>query len=958
VKTRSAVVLAAVLLLAPAGALSSARAQYGVSLSFDGSFPEDIEETAQLRVSTEDSDTYFYMLLTNRGEVGDTFDIYAEGAPGGWAAVLNVTVVDLPAFQTQPIAMVVSSPQSLSGGLQSWAVIMVAARSRSDPTCTTHLHTLTVLDTTIGPALVGFAGPGQAAQFPLTLRNTGTDSDTITVDAAYVHSEPRLDTHQPWETHAPGGWQCSVAPVAFTLPGGGQAQAMLKLTAPADSAKGDYQILNLTARSGSDPTKTQRLTAITIVSIRYGVRLDCAERTKKALGGEPARFLVNVTNNGTMRDVVSLSTEPAPYGWTAILGAASFVLNSGESRQVGLDVTPPVTAPANSTGTVRVIGRSGGNQSMSGWVDTFTIANPDFLLRFNGTQSVRYVDPGNTTTHTLEIRNLGAEDDAALLDLSGPTGNWTAGLGAASVLVPARTSAFVFLDVSAPADALAGETLDLLVRCRSLHDPADSAELLARTVANRTRKLTAELSPPVLSAYPEEAAPFMLSVRNGGNADEAVSFSAGRLPPNWTMAFNESLLLVGPRSSRQLLCTVTPDFSAAARDHPVSAVVLAEGLSAEACATVSVKKAFRFVLECNDHEKKAPPGGKAEYNVTVINRGNADDIVLVQLIVDDPVPALNWSVGEPSVRVPVGGRAIIPVNLTAAPRTFGGVRGSCRVRGVSSGNSSFWRELELGGTVAVESGLGLAQAPVSAEVMPGETAVFSLTLDNLGNVGESVGLGLEGLPSGWNFTFKDASGQEVASFSLAPYASSSFRLALATPSGAPAGNYTVRAKFTTVSGMSISADSRVVVRQVYDLYFVAQRKSVTVRAGGIQTVGLVVRNLGNGPDEVSLSVLGSGGERWAGLNASGLSLAAGELAQPVLRLQPAREERNGIHHFEVRARSSSGLERNVTVEVRVVQDESLVTSEPPCLLAGAAVAVVGIVAMYLFWRNRRPRRAG
>jgi uncharacterized membrane protein len=277
---------------------------------------------------------------------------------------------------------------------------------------------------------------------------------------------------------------------------------------------------------------------------------------------------------------------------------------------------------------------------------------------------------------------------------------------------------------------------------------------------------------------------------------------------------------------------------------------------------------------------------------------------------------------------------------------------------VSVGNSSFWRELELGGTVAIESGLGLEQAPVSAEVMPGETVVFFLKLDNLGNVGEIGGFRLEGLPSGWNYTCKDAGGREVASFSLAPYASASFRLSLATPSGAPAGNYTVTAGFGTDSGQRISAACGVVVRQVFDLDFGALKSSVTVRAGGNLTVGLLARNPGNGPDNISLTVVGKGGEKWAGLNAPRLSLLAGETGEAGLRLRPAREERSGVHYFVVRARSSSGLERNVTIEVRVIQDESLVTSEPPCLLAGLAVAAVGVVAMYLFWRNRRPGRAG
>jgi len=158
--------------------------------------------------------------------------------------------------------------------------------------------------------------------------------------------------------------------------------------------------------------------------------------------------------------------------------------------------------------------------------------------------------------------------------------------------------------------------------------------------------------------------------------------------------------------------------------------------------------------------------------------------------------------------------------------------------------------------------------------------------------------------------------------------------------------------------MSFTTDCRVDVLQVFDLSLAAGKTTVTVRAGRNLTVGLLARNSGNGPDNISISVIGRGGEGWAGLSAPRLSLLAGETGEAGLRLRPAREERSGVHYFVVRARSSSGLERNVTIEVRVVQDESLVTSEPPCLLAGLAVALVGAVAIYLFWRNRRPGRAG
>lgn len=950
---RSWALVACILLAFPAAAAPLPRAAYGVELSFAQPFPDDIRESLELKVTKEGVPVTYYFLLTNRGEMNDTYDILSAGAPAGWSGVLNATSVDLAPSASAQLSLWLAPPLIISPGLRSWALLTVWARSRYDPTCSTHLHTLTLVNTTQDPAMVVYAGPGQHARSSINVRNTGSENDTMALDAAYVHHEPDPVPHQPGDSHAPTPWSYSLTATSLRITPGGVANTTVMLGAPAGAAEGDYLVLNITARSGLDPSKTSRITVVSIVSFRYGVRLECDIPVRKVLGGETARFSINVTNIGTMRDTISISRTDPPSGWMASLGALSVVLDAGEKRSVELDVFPPADAPPNATGWVNVTGTSQGNRSKSDSLSTLTVANPDFLMRFNTTEMVHYVDPGATTTFSAGVRNWGYMPDTAIFDMIGDPGDWTAVLEPSSVALPARASGTVSLNVTAPVGALAGDTKELTIRCRSLGDPAYAEAARTRTIVNRTHNLAARLVPRTVLVDPGQGAQFTLTVSSDGNGEETARLDAGRIPANWRMEFNESAMVLGPHSSRNVTCTVTPDVSAPAGDYSVTAAVGTDWTRLEPEGVVQVDRSFRFSLAFTPEELTVVPGGTGEFNLTITNRGNTDDTVEMSLQPSGQPLAMNWTLEKASVALPLRGSASVKVLVEVPTMTPAGVRDDCRVRATSAGNTSFWKEVTPAGIAGVVHRLQTSGSPPLREVLPGQTAVFGMVVGNAGNGPEDVAIGISGAPGGWAFTFLGEDGLPAGSFRMAGQQVRRINFSATPPQGALAGNYTLEPEVSFASGLKGSVRFEVRVLQVHALWLAPERQKLVVRAGSVQDILVSVRNLGNGPDRIRVSVNGTSDEEWATLNASAVFLGVNGTVTLSLRLRPPGPLRAGTHTFQLEGTAGDGTMANASLEVRVVEREVGTTVDSGCYILAILISIVGAAMVLLLWRSRK-----
>jgi uncharacterized membrane protein len=946
-----------ILLVVPASAYSPARATYGVDVGSDLTFPGDIQTNSGMQVTREGVPVTFILILTNKGEINDTYDIFCDGLTSGWTGQLSINNVFIPCYPYDNqycFTVKITPPASLAGGLLSWALATVWAQSHYDPYCQTHIHLLTILNTTTNPALIKFAGPGQAARYPIRVTNTGTSSDNLSLESLYYHNEPYNIVHMPFDGH-PIYWDISLTNTYFPLMPGASSNTTLKTTAPGNAVEGDYLIMNLSVKSASDPTKTDRISIITIVSIRWGVELSCDRPAKKVLGGEHAKYMINVTNTGTMRDSILLSRNdpPAGSGWSATLGALSIIMDSGDTKSIELDVLPPVDALPNDTVSINVTGVSGGDFNKHSTVETRTTANPGYLLRFNETELVQYVNPGETTTYNIQVRNVGGQQDTALLSFSGGASGWNAILNGSPMSMAPKSTGYVSLDVSAPWGAFAGDEADHQVQLLSQNDPVAPEILRTRTIVNRTKNITAELAPPVRQVDPEQAAPFTITIHNRGNAQEILRLEPGQMPSKWSMTFNESQLIVQAYSSRTITCIVTPDFTAFAGNFSFTAFARTDWTSVEVGGIVWVNRVYRFTMECADNELPVLPGGKAQYNVTITNRGNSDDSVILSLFPSDKELGWNWTAIKNIVFLNMGGADNVTVSVSAPLGAAAGIRKECRVRGTSQGNTSFWREVPLTAVVGTARALNVTGTPDHLDRAPGAPADFTIGVRNIGNIAEDVSLSSNPALAGWTIAFKSTGGASLNSFRLPPTEVQGVIFGVTPPPGTLAGNYTFYVNVTTAGGLRYGLSFRVNVLPFFSFDIIPEKDYIILPAGMSMNLKVRVRNLGNVADDILLSVCGTMGERWASVMHPLQNIGANSSWDYSLILRAPADSRNGMHYFDVRGRSSTGEEKNVTIRVRITEKGATTTIDSPCNILILLIVASGVVAGLMAYRAKR-----
>ena len=138
----------------------------------------------------------------------------------------------------------------------------------------------------------------------------------------------------------------------------------------------------------------------------------------------------------------------------------------------------------------------------------------------------------------------------------------------------------------------------------------------------------------------------------------------------------------------------------------------------------------------------------------------------------------------------------------------------------------------------------------------GQTAVFELLLSNRGNVLENVELAAAG-PPGWECAL------DIASLELEAVSNRTLGLSVVPPPGALGGTeakVVATARLTLSLGDGVSADTFTRVIQTFGIRLSCPEPVQGVDPGSIVSFPVLVKNTGNGDDEVQLSLAGAG--RW------------------------------------------------------------------------------------------------
>ncbi|MEM2870397.1 MAG: S8 family serine peptidase [Thermoplasmata archaeon] len=393
--------------------------------------------------------------------------------------------------------------------------------------------------------------------------------------------------------------------------------------------------------------------AITPFFVRgYGVELHCEAPELRADPGGRASFELEVLSTGNAPDTISLSLEGGlPEGWSASLSSESVNLGAGERTSVKVDIEVSRDAPAFERVSMRASAVSGGNLTHRAMLWLTVEVNQVFMMELFAAGEERWVEPGGTEVHRLEVRNAGNGPDEPLLALRGLPDGWGATLSTERLRLAAGEAQNFSVIVSAPRGARALSQASITVSCS--YGRNGTTETVVTTRVRQLAAIELELAASNNAINPGGEGELTVIVRNRGNGPDAIALSA-ELPEGWRGEWSRPVTLIEPGdyATERLTVFVPQDAPAGQMELMIGAVSGADpNVTAELEASVLVKQYYGVRLSAPVNKETVEPGSAADFEVVVENTGNGEDTFILEA---DESALPGWSLTIKPSRIVLG----------------------------------------------------------------------------------------------------------------------------------------------------------------------------------------------------------------------------------------------------------------------------------------------------------------
>ena len=278
--------------------------------------------------------TTFKVSVKNTGTFIEDLNLTIGIAPNGWNASLDKgQVCCLGAGHVIEVNLTVTVPiNALKDTKVNISIHGDLVRTQGTAMNDT-VYAEVVVDPVYFPELVGetvkYVDPGKTATFNLTLTNRGNGHDNITIGV---------------DGQVPTGWTAVVLPTKASLDPLKNTTLRLNVTAPKDALAGASLVVDVRARSGAWPNRTQVHRTTTIVNQVYAFNAS-APGTIKVRPGDEGIINLTLRNLGNGRDSLSFVIGGIRTGWS-FKPQASVGLDPSASATVPFKFTVPGKDPA------------------------------------------------------------------------------------------------------------------------------------------------------------------------------------------------------------------------------------------------------------------------------------------------------------------------------------------------------------------------------------------------------------------------------------------------------------------------------------------------------------------------------------------------------------------------------------------------------------------------------------
>ncbi len=389
---------------------------------------------------------------------------------------------------------------------------------------------------------------------------------------------PYVEDVEPSACDLPGDipW-LSTDPISGTTEGGASSLVDVYLDATSLLAGVYTATLCVESNSAVDPLIEVPVT-LEVVDFVYGVTLTPATDEQTGMPGDVLTYTLSVENTGNYTDSFDLSY--AGNLWDVTLSDTSVELAAGESTDVIVNVTIPTDTVGGGADVVTIEAVSVGDDTKSdSSVLTSSVAEV-YGVELTPETDAMAGDPGEVVAYTLTVANLGNITDT--FDLS-VTGNaWDVQFEAVSVTLGAGEAADLMVDVTIPAEALAGEFDVATIAATSQGDDTVSDSSVLTTTVNVVYGV--EIA-PATSAFTDTAGtvvPYTLTITNLGNVTD--TFMISYTDNTWTVSLPFTTTELAAGESVELVVLVSIPANAADGAHDMATITVTSESDAEVTA--------------------------------------------------------------------------------------------------------------------------------------------------------------------------------------------------------------------------------------------------------------------------------------------------------------------------------------------------------------------------------------
>jgi M6 family metalloprotease-like protein len=551
--------------------------------------------------------------------------------------------------------------------------------------------------------------------------------------------------------------------------------------------------------------------------------------------------------------------------------------------------------------SVRNIGLAGTAMTCDVVLDT-----PVYDLRLTPSGTQFNIDPGVTTTFTVEMYNYGSLENYSFT-VEGKSTEWFT-VEPPAVRIGPRSAAGVTVSMRPPVTTPAGTTLDDTFRATPESDRAKYAGFKFGVKVNAKQSSVFGPSQDLLLG-PGETREVNLTVSNRGNLADTVTMSLQGTGAGWVsysgpMVFS---LAAGANSSFTLLAAIPFGTEQNAR------VVVAVGgrsrdgsPSVQASVNLTARSTPYIVFEgpADVHVKPSVPATVA---LRLVNSGTADAVLALSTEADE-----GWwaNLSQSNILIPAWGSEDVPVALTAPDGTPAGRLTSFNLTAAAG---AYVNSTSIPVTVDQVFGAALEDCSTAAELLPAVQHDYRFTVRNTGNGPDELGFELveDGSVEGWTATL-DRRSARLAAGETAPVT-----VSVTAPAGAAAGSeWKLRLSASHAGRQTSLFDIVSTVGRLRELSLTAATAARTGDPGDTLKFTLAAENFGNSAEAVLFKTPKQDGLSLE-LDQPDYSFQAGERIQLTLTCKVVSGATSGPRAFNITAAARDDASVNATLELRV-----------------------------------------